>query len=69
MIAEAGISIVAFVVSFVSLKKGKTKTARAAQEIAEEAKAKAQAYYDKLCKKNGIENTESSNEENKTLIL
>ena len=56
-IAEHGIALIAFVVSFIALKRGRTKTALTAQEIAEKAQAKAQKYFEKQCKKNHIDAT------------
>lgn len=55
-LVQAGISIIAFVISVVAVKKGAgKKTVKTIECIAEEAKAKADAYFEKQCKKNKID--------------
>jgi len=62
---EAGISIIAFIISIIAVKKkGTTKTTKTYDEIIEAGGALMKAYVEKQCKKNGIE-TKSPTPENK----
>lgn len=52
-VVPLGLSILATVVAFI---KGKTKTTKSVEEIKAEADKKYQAFVEKQCKKNKIEN-------------
>lgn len=52
-VVPLGLSILATVVAFF---KGKTKTTKSVEEIKAEADKKYQAFVEKQCKKNKIEN-------------
>lgn len=55
-LVQAGISVLAFIISLVAVKKGANKkTVKTIEQIATEAKEKADAYFEKQCKKNKIE--------------
>ena len=62
-LVQAGISVVAFVISLVAVKKGASKkTVKTIEVIAEEAKANADAYFEKQCKKNNIDVSQTKKE-------
>ena len=64
-LVEAGISVIAFVISLAAIRKGASKkTVKTIECIAEEAKAKADAYFEKQCKKNKIDATQITETKN-----
>ena len=57
-LGEAAVSGIAFVVGFIALKRGKTKTAKTLLQIGHEANEAAQKKFDKICKKNKVSTNE-----------
>ena len=58
-LGEAAVSGVAFIASFIALKKGKAKTSKTLLQVAEKANDKATKTFNKVCKKYKVDSNEA----------